>query len=586
MLTPWGEKLNTELPLAEHPLPQMEREKWRNLNGIWDYAFTETAEGEIAPSQWDGEILVPFSPEAPLSGVNRILDSKHTLWYRRSFRLDKEWLSVDERLLLHFGAVDQETIVYINGHRAGNHMGGYTSFTLDITKFIRLDFDNELIVCVHDDTDASWHSRGKQSSKRGGIWYTPQSGIWQTVWLEVVPETYITGFHLIPEIDQEELRITVQSNGEGECILALEGQEYRFPANQTAVIPAYGFRRWSPDDPFLYFFTLSLGTDTVKSYFAMRKTEVRKDQKGVKRLFLNNQPCFHNGLLDQGYWPDGLYTPPSDEAMMFDIQTMKNLGFNMLRKHIKIEPMRWYYHCDRLGMLVWQDMVNGGGKYSFGVISVPLVTGMYMKDNHYKAFSREKEEGRKEYYQELEEMVLQLRNVPSIALWVPFNEGWGQFDAAEACNRILALDATRPIDHASGWHDQKIGDIQSLHVYFRPYRFKKDKMNRAVVLSEFGGYNLPVEGHTWNDANFGYKGFKTEEQFWEAYEKLFTEQILPAISKGLAATVYTQVTDVEDEVNGLMAYDRRIVKVPQEKIQKLNAEIIALGKGNMKEENK
>ena len=577
MLTPFGEKLNLDCPLQEHPRPQFERAKWRNLNGRWDYAITETHADEVAPADWDGQILVPFSPEAPLSGVNRTLDSQHTLWYRLTLPLDG-WMADGQRTLLHFDAVDQEATVYVNGQEAGRHMGGYTAFCLDITPYLT-GTDDQLIVRVHDDTDESWHSRGKQSSKRGGIWYTPQSGIWQTVWLEAVPESHITGLHFTPDIDAGILRITVSANGAGECVLTLEGKEHRFPANQPAEIPVENVRLWSPEDPYLYPFTLTFGADKVSSYFAMRKTEVREDEKGVKRLFLNGRPYFHNGLLDQGYWPDGLYTPPSDEAMIFDIQTMKDLGFNMLRKHIKVEPMRWYYHCDRLGMLVWQDMINGGGQYKFGVISVPLVTGLYMKDSRYKAFARESEEGRREYYQELQEMILQLRNVPSIVLWVPFNEGWGQFDAAEACRRIHELDASRPIDHASGWHDQKIGDIQSLHVNFRPYRFKPDRKKRAVVLSEFGGYNLPVENHTWNDANFGYKGFSSKEELWQAYEKLYREQILPAIPKGLAASVYTQVTDVEDEVNGLMTYDRKVVKVPQDKIRKLNAEVIASGEG-------
>jgi len=577
MLTPFGEKLSDALPLQEHPRPQMERENWLNLNGQWDYAITETVQGETTPIHWDGKILVPFSPEAPLSGVNRTLDSSHTLWYSRTLLLPGNWNAEQYRYLLHFDAVDQEACVYVNDREAGTHMGGYTAFVLDVTDYI-VPGENQLVVRVHDDTDESWHSRGKQSSKRGGIWYTPQSGIWQTVWMERVPREYITGLDMVADIDNELLHITVSTEGTGECTVFSEGKEYRLPVNEPAKIPVRELHLWSPENPYLYPLEIVYGSDRVKSYFAMRKTEVRMDKKGIKRLYLNNVPCFHNGLLDQGYWPDGLYTPPSDDAMVYDIQTMKDLGFNMLRKHIKVEPMRWYYHCDRLGMLVWQDMVNGGGRYKFGVISVPLVSGIHIKDNHYRAFAREAEEGRREYARELMEMICQLKNVPSIVLWVPFNEGWGQFDSAKACQMINELDGSRPIDHASGWHDQKIGDIKSLHVYFRPYKFRKDKKNRAVVLSEFGGYNLPVEGHTWNKANFGYKGFATEEEFRTAYEKLFREQILPAIPKGLAATVYTQVTDVEDEVNGLMTYDRRIVKVPKEKIRALNEEIIALGK--------
>lgn len=576
MLTEFGEKLDRTLPLPEHPRPQMQRENWLNLNGEWDYAITGTTVEEQPPAQWDGKILVPFSPEAPLSGVNRTLDEEHTLWYSRALPLPDGWDAESQRYLLHFDAVDQEAYVYVNGKQAGYHMGGYTAFCVDVTEYL-LPEGNTLVVRVHDDTDHSWHSRGKQSSKRGGIWYTPQSGIWQTVWMEAVPSEYITGLSMTPDIDKAVLKITVSAKGGGECKILCDGEEHTIAVNVPAELPVKAMHLWSPEDPHLYPVEILYGQDKVKTYFAMRKTEVRTDGKGVKRLFLNNKPCFHNGLLDQGYWPDGLYTPPSDEAMEFDIATMKKLGFNMLRKHIKVEPMRWYYHCDRLGMLVWQDMVNGGGIYKFSVISVPLVSGIHMRDKHYRAFAREAEQGRREYMNELKEMICQLKNVPSIVLWVPFNEGWGQFDAADACQLIDKLDGSRPIDHASGWHDQKIGDIQSLHVYFRPYQFKKDRKNRAVVLSEFGGYNLPVEGHTWNDANFGYKGFKTGEEFWQAYEKLFEEQILPAVPKGLAATVYTQVTDVEDEVNGLMTYDRRVVKVHADKIRNLNEKLIAMG---------
>ena len=576
MLTEFGEKLDRTLPLPEHPRPQMQRENWMNLNGQWDYAITGKNAGETVPEEWDGKILVPFSPEAPLSGVERFVDETHTLWYRRALPLPEGWNAETHRYLLHFDAVDQEAFIYINGKQAGYHMGGYTAFCVDVTEYL-LPENNTLVVRVHDDTDHSWHSRGKQSSKRGGIWYTPQSGIWQTVWMEAVPSEYITALQMTPDIDKGVLKITLSANGGGECKLFCEGAEHIIPVNEPSEIPVMETHLWSPEEPCLYPVEILYGEDRIKTYFAMRKTEVRADSRGVKRLFLNNKPYFHNGLLDQGYWPDGLYTPPSDEAMENDICTMKELGFNMLRKHIKVEHMRWYYHCDRLGMLVWQDMVNGGGLYKFGVISVPLVSGIHLRDRHYRAFAREADEGRREYVNELEEMINQLKNVPSIVLWVPFNEGWGQFDSAEACQLIDKLDGSRPIDHASGWHDQKIGDIQSLHVYFRPYKFRRDRKKRAVVLSEFGGYNLPVEGHTWNGANFGYKGFKTAEEFWQAYEKLFEEQFLPAVPKGLAATVYTQVTDVEDEVNGLMTYDRRVVKVPAEKIRTLNEKLIALG---------
>ena len=309
--------------------------------------------------------------------------------------------------------------------------------------------------------------------------------------------------------------------------------------------------------------TITLGDDTVRSYFAMRTVGTGKDAAGHPCLLLNGQPYFHHGVLDQGYWPDGLYTAPSDEALIYDITLMKRLGFNMLRKHIKIEPMRWYYHCDRLGMLVWQDMPSGGGQYNLLIISAPLITGVHLKDSHYRLFARTDAEGRDSYTRELEELVAQLQNCPCIVLWVPFNEGWGQFDAKNAVRLLRRLDPTRLIDHASGWHDQGVSDVKSLHVYFKPYRFKPDKKGRAVVLSEFGGYNLPVAGHTWNAKNFGYKGYQTPEALGEAVKTLYETQIVPACKSGLAADVYTQLSDVEDEVNGFVTYDRRVKKLPE-----------------------
>ena len=319
--------------------------------------------------------------------------------------------------------------------------------------------------------------------------------------------------------------------------------------------------------------TITLGDDTVRSYFAMRTVGTGKDTAGHPCLLLNGQPYFHHGVLDQGYWPDGLYTAPSDEALIYDITLMKRLGFNMLRKHIKIEPMRWYYHCDRLGMLVWQDMPSGGGQYNLLTISAPLITGVHLKDSHYRLFARTDAEGRDSYTRELEELVAQLQNCPCIVLWVPFNEGWGQFDAKNAVRLLRRLDPTRLIDHASGWHDQGVSDVKSLHVYFKPYRFKPDKKGRAVVLSEFGGYNLPVAGHTWNAKNFGYRGYQTPEALGEAVKTLYETQIVPACKSGLAADVYTQLSDVEDEVNGFVTYDRRVEKLPEALMQAIAREL-------------
>ena len=565
--TEWGEGLNADAPLREYPRPQFRRESYLNLNGQWEYAITESDE---MPAQFDGLITVPFSPESILSGVGRTLLAHQTLWYRRRLVLPEGFLPQGGRVLLHFGAVDQEAAVFVNGRQVAGHVGGYTAFTADITD--ALADENTLVVRVHDDTDRSFHSRGKQKTQRGGIWYTPQSGIWQTVWMEAVPEKHMQSLRIEPLLDEGSVRITVNGTGEtGEAVI--EGKIFPFRCGEPLTVRLQNVRAWSCEDPFLYDLALTLGDDRVESYFALRKTEVRKDAQGVMRLFLNNRPIFHNGLLDQGYWPDGLLTPPSDEAMLFDIQKAKELGYNMLRKHIKVEPMRWYYHCDHLGMLVWQDMMNGGGDYRFLTISAPLVTGIHQKDDQYQKFARADQVGRAEYMTELKEMITQLVNVPSIVLWVPFNEGWGQFDAQAACNLILSLDSSRPIDHASGWHDQKIGQIQSLHVYFKPYKFKPDKLGRAVVLSEFGGYNLRLEGHTFNSVDFGYKKFSSEQELWNAYRDLYMQQILPAISKGLAAAVYTQLTDVEDELNGILTYDRRVVKLPEDSLKKLNSRL-------------
>ena len=566
MLTPWGEALDKNAVLQEYPRPQLVRESYYNLNGLWDYAITAS---DACPGAWDGEILVPFSPEAPLSGVGRILKPGQVLWYRRTLPFAKP---DGGRMLLHIGAADQRAWVYVNGLLAGTHTGGYTAFTLDMTKLLR-DGENILTVAVRDDTDAVPLSRGKQKTKRGGIWYTPQSGIWQTVWMEWVPQSYITGLRITPDAANGCVRVVVQAEENRACYLHFAGRRVGAFTNRECVLRVEAPELWTPEHPKLYEFSAELGEDRVESYFALRDVGVGRDAAGHPCLTLNGKPVFHTGVLDQGYWPDGLYTAPSDEALVWDIRTMKNLGFNMLRKHIKVEPMRWYYHCDRLGMLVWQDMPNGGGKYDLMTISAPLITRRHKKDNDYKRFARTDAAGRAEYYAGLDEMVRQLYNCPSVVMWVPFNEGWGQFDAAEAVRRIRALDQTRTIDHASGWHDQGAGDVQSLHVYFYQYRFRPDKRGRAVVLSEFGGYNLPLAGHTWNDANFGYRGYKTPEALEAAYRKLYETQIIPAKEKGLAACVYTQLSDVEDEVNGLVTYDRRAVKLPTSAPFALNVQL-------------
>ena len=569
MRTIWGEHLKESSVLPEYPRPQLKRNSFLNLNGPWHFYM---GPAEAQPEKLPETILVPFSPESELSGIQRKKQKGDVLCYRRSFVLPEGFHR--GRVLLHFGAVDLVATVSVNGRTCGTHRGGYWPFTFDITDMLREK--NLLEVTVTDEgTEVLSDARGKQSDKPGGIWYTAQSGIWQTVWLESVPENHITGLKVTPLFDQEEALIEVETNVPGKCLLYLEGMIYAAASGTPVHVPVENMRPWSPEDPHLYHFSVSFGEDRVESYFGMRKCAIEKDGDGVPRLFLNNKPLFHNGLLDQGYWPDGLYTAPAEAAMVCDIQTMKALGFNMLRKHIKIEPLRWYYLCDTMGMLVWQDMVSGGGPYRTSVVTVP-VAGVFPHrvDNGYKAFGRQSEESRERYRWELEETVKLLYNCPSIVMWVPFNEGWGQFDALEAVERIRALDGTRTIDHASGWHDQGGGDVYSRHVYFRRFRYKKDRGGRAAVLSEFGGYACGIEGHRWSKKDFGYRMFSGEKELTAGIVKLYDREIRPAKAHGLAAAVYTQVSDVEEEINGLLTYDRKELKVEPDRIIAMNRRLM------------
>lgn len=558
MKTPWTDKVDINNPLPEYPRPQMARANWMSMNGPWDYAITESSR---QPASYEGTIIVPFSPEAELSGVGRSLKSGQYLWYHRQFVIPGQFSGMN--LLLHFGAVDQCATVWVNDRQAGSHQGGYLPFELDITDYIENGMA-DIVVRVTDDTEKNGMTRGKQRSRRGGIWYTPQSGIWQSVWLEAVPESYVKDLLIIPDFDGACVEISAEIVGEELAYAHFNGESYLLPA----VIPVPGFEAWCPENPKLYGFTVSCGEDLVQSYFAMRKFSVEKDEKGVPRLFLNNKPYFHNGVLDQGYWPDGLYTAPTDEAMIYDISTAKAMGFNMLRKHIKVEPLRWYYHCDRYGMLVWQDMPCGGGKYNPLIVTLPLITNIHLPDSLHALFGRGDSKGRAQFKSELGAMVNHLINCPCIAMWVVFNEGWGQFDAAKMYDFVHSIDPSRIIDHASGWHDQGVGKVVSRHVYFRPYYFKADKKGRAVLLSEFGGYNHHVSGHCFNNKNFGYKSFETPAQLEIAVEELYQKQIGPAKMEGLAAAVYTQLSDVEDELNGVLTYDRKVEKISPELMRK------------------
>ncbi len=569
MRTKWGQMLDRGHILPEYPRPQFRRNNCVILNGEWEYAITGSS-AQIPPDRFDGAILVPFSPESELSGVGRTLKPNECLWYRTAIEAPLGYDANTEDLLLHFGAVDQFAEVRLNGVTIAKHAGGYLPFTAVLGEALVQDGKNELLVRVRDETDTACWSRGKQSGSPGGIWYTPQSGIWQTVWLERAPKRRMEHVRITPLFDRGEVEVVIITNCAGEGAIQLLGNETAFESGVPVRLSMAGFTPWSPEQPKLYDISFSMERDRVESYFAMRKFSVEKDETGTPRLFLNNAPYFHNGVLDQGYWPDGLYTAPSDEAMVYDIELMKSMGFNMLRKHIKIEPLRWYYHCDRLGMLVWQDMVNGGGKYGGGAISLPLVFGNAHPDSDYGYFSREDVRGREAYLRELNELVQLLYNAPCVAMWVPFNEGWGQFDANKVVAAIRALDNTRTIDHASGWHDQKGGDVKSLHVYFKPYRFQPDQYGRAVVLSEFGGYSHHLKEHAFSEKEFGYKRLKSFESLMSSFEKLYRREVIPAKAKGLSAAVYTQLSDVEQETNGFVTYDREEVKMDIVRVRALS----------------
>lgn len=594
LYTRWGKNLDRDHVLEEYPRPLLMREDYQILNGWWDYAFTIDYK---QPQQYEGRILVPFSPETALSGVGRQLKPDEYLWYRRNFDLpgwDRE--KGQNRILLHFGAVDQSCEVRINGHKVKRHTGGYLPFEVDISRYAQ-ESANELIVAVKDLSDTSYHSKGKQKLNAGGMFYTAQSGIWQTVWLEKVPETYIKEIKTVPDIEKKIIRIKVSSSYSTDKknvdklsrnlpieIKIRKPGLYPDPVVkpsqistedmlETAVqavsdkwieIPIESISLWNCETPYLYYFEVKLGDDRAISYFAMRKFSLEtKVHEEFPRICLNGEVQFQNGVLDQGYWPESLYTPPSDAAMIFDIREMKKTGFNMVRKHLKIEPQRWYYHCDRLGIVVWQDMVNGGSYYKhwFVTYGATLLSWLRipMRDVYPRLLSREAKAGRLEFIREMKETIRLLGNHPSIAAWVIFNEGWGQFQTEDMTRIVRRLDPNRLIDQASGWFDQGGGDFSSLHNYFFKL-FIRPERERASVLSEFGGYSYREPGHCAKEKLYGYGICKNKKDL----EKRFLERwsgVRNLIPQGLSASIYTQWTDVEEEVNGVFTYDREVRKI-------------------------
>jgi hypothetical protein len=576
LMTRWAADVKPDKALPEYPRPQMVRADWQNLNGLWSYAIV--AKDAAQPTKWDGEILVPFPAESALSGVMKPVDPKQRLWYRRTFETPAGWQG--KNVLLHFGAVDWETTVWVNGKELGTHRGGYDGFSFDISDALKPSGPQELVVAVWDPTDRGPQARGKQVLKPGGIMYTATTGIWQTVWLEPVAKAHVDALRITPNIDDSSVTVAlhaVTSGGKPAVkVEVLDGQQVVQEASQpvqdimksfppqispTLKLRVPNAKLWSPDSPFLYGLRITLSengqpTDQIDSYFGMRKIALGKDEKGIQRLMLNNKPLFQLGPLDQGFWPDGIYTAPTDEALRYDIEITKALGMNMARKHVKVEPDRWYYWCDKLGLLVWQDMPSA-----------------HAGDAKTDAIRKGMEDAAKQFETELKALVEGRWNHPCIVMWVPFNEGWGQYDTPRICDWIKKLDPSRLVNNASGWTDRKVGDVNDIHSYPGPAAPRLEE-SRAAVLGEFGGLGLPVKGHTWQDeANWGYRNFQSAEQLTESYLALIRKLHALTGDVGLCAAVYTQTTDCEVEVNGLLTYDRALVKMDQAAITAANQKL-------------
>lgn len=568
--TSWAEKIDVKNVLPEYPRPIMERADWMNLNGLWDYSILKA--GLPEPSQFDGQILVPFPVESSLSGVMKTVGSENEVWYKRAFEVPAKWKG--KNVLLHFGAVDWKAEVWVNDIKIGSHTGGYTPFSFDITPFLTKTGSQKLVVKVWDGTDSGFQPRGKQVDKPNGIWYTPVTGIWQTVWMEPVAAKRIESVRTVPDIDKNRVLVNVVSNAATYAdvveVKVFDGKDEISSAKASSAekldIPVSGAKLWSPESPFLYtmkvtLFSNGVVVDQVNSYFAMRKVSTKRDANGIVRLELNNKPYFQFGPLDQGWWPDGLYTAPTDEALRYDIQKTKDFGFNMIRKHVKVEPARWYTHCDQIGILVWQDMPNGDRSPQWQMRN-------YFNGNDLKRSAESEANYRKEW----KEILDYLYSNPCIVTWVPFNEAWGQFKTAEIVEWTKTYDPSRLVNPASGGNHYPVGDMLDLHNYPGPGMFLYDGQ-RPTVLGEYGGIGLALEGHLWaSDKNWGYVQFKNSKEVTDEYVK-YGEALLKMIKTGFSAAVYTQTTDVEGEVNGLMTYDRKVIKIEEQRVREINQKI-------------
>ncbi len=543
-----------------YPRPYLRRSEFVSLNGLWNISIEDCDKN----LKYQGKIEVPYAIETKTSGVNLLFEENDVAFYRKKFNID---LNEQERLIINFIAVDQVSEVFINDNKVGTHEGGYTPFSFDITDFVKKG-SNELLVVVKDSTDKGIYSYGKQKFKRGGIWYTPSSGIVQDVFLEVVPKNYIKDIKFITDIDKKELKILVKSDESLPYSIEFEDMVLNGFSNQEEIFIFDKIHLWSVEDPFLYHAKVKLGLDIVETYFSFRKIERVICEKETY-LALNHKRIFLSGVLDQGYYSCG-YTAKNKTEYFRDIKVLKDMGFNTIRKHIKLEHPLFYYLCDKLGMLVIQDFINGGDEYKFTIVKLPLFTSQHRDDTQYRKFGRENQEGRAFFLKESCEIIDILNNHPSVIIYTIFNEGWGQFDSKKMTSYLSVKDNTRLYDSTSGWHDRGAGDFRSFHVYFKKFKLRKDKTKRAYILSEFGGYGLKIDGHTFNNHNFGYKKMKNKKFLTDAFEKLYLREVVPQIKNGLVGAIYTQIADVEDELNGIMTFDREIIKIDPKRVRSIN----------------